>query len=73
MRRHGALTAIISGGFTVFTGHVRGLAGFDRDFSNAWRSRDGRLTGRLVPPILDHAGQAPDPGRAGGRARHFAR
>ncbi len=52
MRRHGALTAIVSGGFTAFTGHVRGLAGFDRDYSNRLEIAGGRLTGRLVAPIL---------------------
>lgn len=57
MRRNGALTAIVSGGFTVFTGHVRGLAAFDRDYSNRLEVRDGRLTGKLVPPILDHDGK----------------
>ena len=53
MRQQGAETAIISGGFTLFTGHVRELAGFDRDYSNRLEVADGRLTGRLVPPILD--------------------
>ena len=52
MRRHGALTAIVSGGFAIFTAHIRQLAGFDRDFSNRLEIADGRLTGRLVPPIL---------------------
>ncbi len=58
MRKHGALTAIVSGGFTMFTGHVRQLAGFDRDFSNRLEVVEGRLTGRLVPPILDSADKA---------------
>jgi phosphoserine phosphatase len=53
MRRHGATTAIVSGGFTVFTEHVRQLAGFDRAYANTLEIGGGRLTGRLVPPILD--------------------
>jgi phosphoserine phosphatase len=53
MRRHGAQTAIVSGGFSVFTGHVRRIAGFDRDHFNRLETADGRLTGRLIPPILD--------------------
>lgn len=52
MRRHGALTAIVSGGFAAFTGHVRACAGFDRDFSNRLEIDNGVLTGRLVPPVL---------------------
>lgn len=52
MRRQGVLTAIVSGGFTTFTGHVRAVAGFDRDFSNRLEIAGGTLTGRLVPPIL---------------------
>ncbi len=58
MRHHGALTAIVSGGFAVFTGHVRELAAFDRDFSNRLEVADGRLTGRLTPPILDPDGKS---------------
>jgi phosphoserine phosphatase len=54
MRRFGARTAIISGGFSYFTGHVRQLAGFDEDHCNRLEIAGGRLTGRLVPPILDH-------------------
>ena len=53
LRRHGALTVIISGGFSVFTNRVRALAGFDRDHCNRLEVVDGRLTGRLVHPILD--------------------
>lgn len=53
MRKHGATTAIVSGGFSYFTEHVRQLAGFDREHSNRLEIADGRLTGRLVPPILD--------------------
>lgn len=52
MRRHGALTAIVSGGFSAFTAHIRQLAGFDRDYSNRLELEGGRLTGRLIPPIL---------------------
>ena len=51
--RAGALTALVSGGFTAFTGHVRGLCGFDLDEANRLEVADGRLTGRLVPPLRD--------------------
>ena len=52
MRRHGALSAIVSGGFSAFTTHIRQRAGFDRDYSNHLEIEDGRLTGRLIRPIL---------------------
>ncbi|MEZ5923957.1 MAG: phosphoserine phosphatase SerB [Hyphomicrobiaceae bacterium] len=58
MRRHGATTVIVSGGFTVFTAHVRARAGFDRDQANRLEVIDGQLTGRLIPPILDRDAKA---------------
>ena len=51
--RAGALTALVSGGFTAFTGHVRGLCGFDLDEANRLEIAGGRLTGRIVPPLRD--------------------
>jgi len=42
--RAGALTALVSGGFTAFTGHVRLLCGFDIDEANRLEVADGRLT-----------------------------
>ena len=53
MRANGATTALVSGGFTAFTGHVRAALGFDVDEANVLEVRDGRLTGKLVPPIRD--------------------
>jgi phosphoserine phosphatase len=53
MRAHGAYTVLISGGFRYFTGRVSRLAGFDQDVANELEIRDGRLTGRVVEPILD--------------------
>jgi phosphoserine phosphatase len=55
MRAHGALAVLVSGGFTAFTRHVREAVGFDLDEANALEVRDGRLTGRLVPPVRDAA------------------
>jgi phosphoserine phosphatase len=51
--RAGALTALVSGGFTAFTGHVRELCGFDLDQANSLEVAGGRLTGRIVPPLRD--------------------
>ena len=52
MRRHGAHAALVSGGFRVFTSHARTLIGFDEDHGNTVEVADGRLTGRVIEPIL---------------------
>jgi phosphoserine phosphatase len=52
MRGHGALTMLVSGGFTAFTGYVADLAGFERHQGNRLEVVDGRLTGRVLPPVL---------------------
>ncbi|HEX6013637.1 MAG TPA: phosphoserine phosphatase SerB, partial [Geminicoccaceae bacterium] len=52
MRAHGAFTALVSGGFTAFTRHVRELCGFDRDEANELGIEGDRLTGRLVGQLL---------------------
>ena len=57
MRAHGAYTALVSGGFSYFTGRVRDLIGFDCDIANDLEIVDGRLTGRIPPPIVDPAGK----------------
>ncbi len=53
MKRGGALTALVSGGFTFFTGPIGRQCGFDLDRSNVLGVADGKLTGELVGPILD--------------------
>lgn len=57
MRRAGAHTALVSGGFREFTRFVRDLTGFDEDHCNTLEIRDGRLTGALLGPIIDGAGK----------------
>jgi phosphoserine phosphatase len=52
MRASGATTLLVSGGFTLFTAYVAELAGFERHQGNRLELRDGRLTGRVLPPIL---------------------
>lgn len=52
MKRHGAFTALVSGGFSFFTNRVARAVGFDVDHSNTLGIADGRLTGRVVGPIL---------------------
>ena len=53
MRAHGAYTALVSGGFTFFTGRVAALCGFDMHRSNSLLDDGARLTGRVAEPILD--------------------
>lgn len=52
MRAHGAYTALVSGGFTLFTGPVAALIGFDENRANALLHQDGVLTGIVAEPIL---------------------
>jgi phosphoserine phosphatase len=52
MRAHGAYTALVSGGFTVFTGPIRSRIGFDEDRSNTLLADGGVLTGMVSEPIL---------------------
>jgi phosphoserine phosphatase len=53
MRANGAYCALVSGGFTFFTGRVADLVGFHAHFSNTLEIADGRLTGKVGEPILD--------------------
>jgi phosphoserine phosphatase len=53
MREAGAHTALVSGGFSQFTGPVAARAGFEEHRANRLEIEGGRLTGRLVPPLLD--------------------
>jgi phosphoserine phosphatase len=55
MKAHGAFTAIVSGGFTAFTGHVAGTLGFGSYEANKLIIEDGRLSGRVGEPILGKA------------------
>jgi phosphoserine phosphatase len=52
MRAGGAWTVLVSGGFRFFADRVAAIAGFDRVQANTLEIVDGRLTGRVVPPIL---------------------
>lgn len=53
MRADGAYTALVSGGFTFFTGRVAALVGFDTHRSNVLLDHGAALTGRVAEPILD--------------------
>ena len=52
MRRSGAATALVTGGFTVFADRVGAELGFDRVVANRLEITEGRLTGRVLPPIV---------------------
>lgn len=52
MRANGAYTALVSGGFTLFTAKIGAMVGFDEHHSNLLVVRDGRLTGEVAEPIL---------------------
>jgi phosphoserine phosphatase len=52
MRQGGAYCALVSGGFTYYTGHVRDTIGFDMDQANRLEIQDGKLTGTVAEPIL---------------------
>jgi len=53
MKAHGAKTVLVSGGFDYFTSRVRERCGFDEDRANRLEMADGKLTGRVLDPILD--------------------
>ncbi|QFG68967.1 phosphoserine phosphatase SerB [Ornithinimicrobium pratense] len=52
MRAQGAYTALVSGGFTQFTQAVAARLGFQEHRANTLQTRDGRLTGEVMPPVL---------------------
>lgn len=52
MKANGAYCALVSGGFTAFTGHVAETLGFDENRANVLGIKDGKLTGVPVLPIL---------------------
>lgn len=57
MRREGALTVLVSGGFTRFAAPIGAEIGFDRVVANRLESAGGRLTGRVRPPVLGAEGK----------------
>ena len=55
MRAHGARTALVSGGFTYFTGRVAERLGFHVHRANTLLNDGTALTGEVGAPILDRA------------------
>ena len=52
MRAGGAYAALVSGGFTAFTARVAEDLGFQENRANTLEVADGKLTGKVVRPIL---------------------
>ena len=55
MRAHGAYAALVSGGFTAFTGAIAGVMGFDENRANTLLMSEGKLSGHVANPILGRA------------------
>jgi phosphoserine phosphatase len=52
MKARGATTILVSGGFTHFAEAVGAELGFDRVIANRLEVADGKLTGKVIPPIV---------------------
>ncbi len=52
MRRQGARTLLVSGGFACFVEPVAARAGFDGFRANRLEIAGGRITGKVLPPVL---------------------
>jgi phosphoserine phosphatase len=53
MNRHGTKCVLVSGGFDLFTEPVAATLGFAKNFGNRLEIVDGKLTGEVIPPIID--------------------
>ena len=58
MRARGAMTLLVSGGFTAFAAPVAEMLGFERVEANLLEASDGRLSGAVSGPIVDAAHKA---------------
>jgi phosphoserine phosphatase len=57
MKREGALTLLVSGGFTRFAEPVAANIGFDRVVANRLGASRGRLDGTVEPPVVGAEGK----------------
>ncbi len=55
MNANGAVTALVSGGFTFFTSRIAKRTGFKHQQANELLIEDGKLTGKVKLPILGRA------------------
>ncbi|MBI3992559.1 MAG: phosphoserine phosphatase SerB [Candidatus Lambdaproteobacteria bacterium] len=58
LKQLGYRTAVISGGFSYFADRVKARLGLDYAYANTLELRDGRLTGRVLPPVIDGEAKA---------------
>ena len=58
MRANGAWTALVSGGFDVFTSRIAAMLGFQENQANRLIEEDGTFTGMVAEPILGRAAKA---------------
>ena len=58
MNHHGARTILASGGFTFLTEVIAARLGFDEHYANQMVIENGRITGGLIPPLLDQNAKA---------------
>lgn len=52
LKRLGYRLAVISGGFTRVTSHVRHQLGLDYDYANTLEEKNGKFTGKTIGPIV---------------------
>ncbi|MDT3687982.1 MAG: phosphoserine phosphatase SerB [Pseudorhodoplanes sp.] len=52
MKRNGAHTCLVSGGFSLFTQRIACMIGFDENHANTLLIKDGKMTGEVDEPIL---------------------
>jgi phosphoserine phosphatase len=53
MKKHGASAILVSGGFTFFTEKVAHSCGFDGQSANVLEINHGKLSGKVIEPILN--------------------
>jgi phosphoserine phosphatase len=58
LRLLGYKTAILSGGFTFFADHLQRILGIDYVHANELEIADGKVTGRVLPPIVNGEAKA---------------
>jgi phosphoserine phosphatase len=58
LKSRGYRTAILSGGFTFFAQSLQARLGIDEFHANELEIADGKVTGRVIPPIMNGASKA---------------
>jgi len=57
MRKHGVLTCMVSGGFTLFTARIAKMIGFEESRANTLVVERGKLAGLVAEPIFGRNGK----------------